>query len=202
MLKSVKCSQASIWIGGVLAASVAVAWAGSALAQAPVAEVTVTGRYGVGPNARGLSAPVSYRDLDLTTGAGREILRQRVKLTARDLCHQLGEANMGGTGVQPSCEQDAINSAAGQERVAFEQAVPRAYAVNPPTESIEGSGVSTAEPTAPAAPSYGQQAAATVTVTVTAETVTNEPVRDTPENRARYGGPMSRGGQRTAPAGN
>jgi hypothetical protein len=37
---------------------------------------------------------------------------------------------------------------------------------------------------------------------VTTSTVTNGPVPDTPENRARFGGPMSRGGQRTAPVGN
>lgn len=32
--------------------------------------------------------------------------------------------------------------------------------------------------------------------------ITNGPVPDTRENRARYGGPDSRGGRRTAPAGN
>lgn len=32
--------------------------------------------------------------------------------------------------------------------------------------------------------------------------VTNGPVPDTRENRARYGGPMSNGGRRTTPAGN
>jgi hypothetical protein len=38
----------------------------------------------------------------------------------------------------------------------------------------------------------------TPTVTV----VTNGPVPDTPDNRARYGGPMSRAGKHTTPAGN
>ena len=37
---------------------------------------------------------------------------------------------------------------------------------------------------------------------VTTRTVTNGPVADTPENRAKYGSPMSRAGKRTAPAGN
>ncbi|HWA61319.1 MAG TPA: hypothetical protein VG939_08085 [Caulobacteraceae bacterium] len=32
--------------------------------------------------------------------------------------------------------------------------------------------------------------------------VSNGPVPDTPQNRARYGGPMSHGGRMTAPAGN
>jgi len=42
----------------------------------------------------------------------------------------------------------------------------------------------------PEAPSY------------TVRTVTNGPVPDTPENRALYGGPISRGGANTSPAGN
>jgi hypothetical protein len=32
--------------------------------------------------------------------------------------------------------------------------------------------------------------------------VASAPVPDTPENRAKYGGPMSRAGKRTAPKGN
>lgn len=36
----------------------------------------------------------------------------------------------------------------------------------------------------------------------TPSVVTNGPVPDTAENRARYGAPMSRAGKRTAPAGN
>ncbi len=35
-----------------------------------------------------------------------------------------------------------------------------------------------------------------------ANVVTNGPIPDTAENRARYGGPISNGGRRTAPAGN
>jgi hypothetical protein len=35
-----------------------------------------------------------------------------------------------------------------------------------------------------------------------ANVVTNGPIPDTPENRARYGAPISNGGKRTAPAGN
>lgn len=38
--------------------------------------------------------------------------------------------------------------------------------------------------------------------TVTTAVVTNGPVPDTPENRAQYGGPNSRAGRMTAPAGN
>jgi UrcA family protein len=157
------------------------------ITQTTTGELVVTGRYYVGPNVRALSAPVSYRDLDLTTGAGRDTLKQRVKTTAADLCKRLGEGGMGGTPAMTSCEQDAINSAAEQERVAFAEPAPSAYATNPPGAPVP----------APAASSYGQPAA-----TVTTQTVTNGPVPDTPENRARFGGPMSRAGRRTAPAGN
>ena len=38
--------------------------------------------------------------------------------------------------------------------------------------------------------------------TVTTSVVTNGPVADTPENRAKYGAPMSNAGKRTAPSGN
>ena len=57
--------------------------------------------------------------------------------------------------------------------------------------------------TAPAAPaaSYSSDASATMPI-VTTRVVTNGPVPDTAENRARYGQPLSRAGKRTAPAGN
>jgi hypothetical protein len=38
--------------------------------------------------------------------------------------------------------------------------------------------------------------------TVTTQVVTNGPIPDTAENRAKYGQPMSHAGKRTAPAGN
>jgi hypothetical protein len=44
--------------------------------------------------------------------------------------------------------------------------------------------------------------ASTQAATVTTTTVTNGPVADTPENRAKYGQPMSRAGKRTAAKGN
>ncbi len=49
---------------------------------------------------------------------------------------------------------------------------------------------------APSAPASGQPASFTST------TVSNGPVPDTPENRAKYGAPMSNAGKRTAPSGN
>jgi UrcA family protein len=197
MLKSVRSSKpvstrCALAAGIALAAAAAVPAFAQPVAETTAGEVVVTGRYHVGPNVRTLSAPVSYRDLDLTTAAGQNVLTQRVRAAARDLCRRLGEANMGRTLAQPSCEQDAMNSATGQERVAIAQATPRSYAANPPEP------VAPAEAAPPpAAETYAQPAA-----TVTTTTVTNGPVPDTPENRERFGGPNSHGGRRTAAAGN
>ncbi|PZQ64053.1 MAG: hypothetical protein DI570_06815 [Phenylobacterium zucineum] len=63
-------------------------------------------------------------------------------------------------------------------------------AVNPPAPATTDAAVTAdASATAPAA-------------TYTSTTVTNGPVPDTAENRAKYGEPMSRAGKRTAARGN
>ncbi len=70
-----------------------------------------------------------------------------------------------------------------------------------------------AEPVYEPAPAYEPAPVADTTTTemyssppmepeVRTSLVTNGPVPDTPENRARFGGPNSRAGQMTAPAGN
>ncbi len=72
-----------------------------------------------------------------------------------------------------------------------------------PMDSTATSSMSTttAAPTPAAmAPSAANSTDASAVVTV--NTVTNGPVADTPENRAKYGQPMSRAGKRTAPKGN
>lgn len=177
----------TLWLRAALIAGAAAA-AGPVLAQT-VEELTVIGRQGVGPNTRSISAVVSYRDLDLTTENGRTVLNQRVRTTARDLCRQLNEGNMStGGGVAPSCEQDALNSASEQQRLAIANARPRNLATTTPAPA----------PVAPAAESQGAPASATVTN----RTVTSPPVPDTPENREAFGGPNSAAGQRTTPKGN
>jgi hypothetical protein len=55
---------------------------------------------------------------------------------------------------------------------------------------------------APAAPTAGADVSATTPATFTNMTVTNGPVPDTRENRAKYGQPLSRAGKRTAARGN
>lgn len=69
------------------------------------------------------------------------------------------------------------------------------------TSATAGSSIATdvtaqADTSAPAATDTAQD------VVVTTTLVTNGPVPDTPENRARFGGPNSRAGKMTDPAGN
>lgn len=81
-------------------------------AQTADEEITVMGRYGRVPDSvQSLSQPVSYSDLDLSTKAGRDILRHRVALTARYLCEKLGETDTSSGPVVPSCRDAAVNDA-------------------------------------------------------------------------------------------
>jgi len=164
--------------------------AAPAFAQTTVQELTVTGR--LGPNGpTTLSRTVSFADLDLTTDSGRHELDRRIHATANDLCHELGEQPEAVIPpLRQSCEQQAVASAADAEKIAFAQAQPKGYAAAPPPPA------SLPPAAAPAAPAYGAQAS------YTTQTITNGPVPDTAENRARYGGPMSNAGKRTKPAGN
>lgn len=81
-------------------------------AQTADEEITVMGRYGRVPDSvQSLSQPVSYSDLDLSTKAGRDILRRRVALTARYLCEKLGETDTSSGPVVPSCRDAAVSDA-------------------------------------------------------------------------------------------
>ncbi len=83
----------------------------SALAQDTSEEIVVTGEYGEVPESvRSLSQAVSYADLDLSTEAGRDMLRQRVKLTARFLCDKLGESDTSSP-IVDSCRDAATKDA-------------------------------------------------------------------------------------------
>lgn len=68
---------------------------------------------------------------------------------------------------------------------------------------------SASPPSVYAAPGVATDASATgappnmdASAVVATNVVTNGPIADTPENRARYGAPMSNAGKRTNPAGN
>jgi len=94
-----------------LAALAAGAIATPTLAQPADEEIVVMGRYGTAPDSvRSLSQPVSYADLDLSTKVGRDILHQRLKLTARYLCDKLGETDTSSQPI-PSCRDAAVSDA-------------------------------------------------------------------------------------------
>lgn len=95
-----------------LAGACAMALPLPAHAQTADEEITVMGRYGRVPDSvQSLSQAVSYADLDLSTQAGRDILRRRVSLTARYLCDKLGETDVASTGPVPSCRDAATKDA-------------------------------------------------------------------------------------------
>jgi UrcA family protein len=82
-----------------------------AAAQDSAEEIIVTGSLGEVPDSvRTLSQSVSYADLDLSTEAGRDILRHRVSLTARFLCDKLGEGDTSSP-IVPSCRDAAVSDA-------------------------------------------------------------------------------------------
>ena len=106
------------------AAALTAAAALGAPAQAQyVDEVVVTGPVGRDGPSR-LSQRVSYADLDLTTYAGQEVLRLRIRDTARGLCRALGEDRFSSGPLTPSCESEAIRDARSQ----MKRAVRVAYA--------------------------------------------------------------------------
>ena len=135
-------------------------------------ELTVTGQL-AGPRAQSLSEAVSYSDLDLTRRADRNELRLRINDTARWICTRLNQDSPNPANLGKSCQDIAVRGAMSQVREAFADARSPAYA-----------------------DAYGTPVSATVS------DYADNPVPDTPENRARYGGPMSRAGQRTHPYGN
>lgn len=186
--------QASLRLCATLAAAAGLAMTGGpALAQTTVEELTITGRVGPDGEPRTLSRVVSYHDLDITTEPGKEELKRRINVTADELCRELDEADVSSV-VVPSCQDAAVRDAMEQMNTHVAAAVPRGtdWTPMPATAALPAP----VAPTAPAAPAYGAPASVTVSTT------TNGPVPDTPENRARFGGPNSNAGQRTAPVGN
>jgi UrcA family protein len=188
-------------------AALAAAAAAPALAQS-VEELTVTGQWnGRGEPPASLSRVVTFDDLDLRNTGDQAELRRRINTTARDICDELGQdrPNVGNLG--HSCQDQAVANALSQVRIAVAQA----YAA-PPVYAPTGAGADTAY-VAPIGPTAGSgdtalsSSAASVDsaaapASYTTSTVTNGPVADTPENRARFGGPMSNAGKRTGARGN
>jgi len=105
-------------------------------AQPAPEEIIVEGRLGTVPDSvKMLSQAVSYADLDLSTKEGRDILRQRVRLTARFLCNKLGESGSSSSLV-PSCQDEAVRSAMSRVGTIEEGFAPRGTTwVRPPAWS-------------------------------------------------------------------
>jgi UrcA family protein len=179
-------------LAAVLAAAGFATAAVPALAQ-DVDEITVVGSTGPDGKPASLSRVVSLSDLDLRSDAGVKEMRNRIRVTARDLCNELGEGPPS-TPLDASCQSVALKNAMVDARLIVAR-----IRSTPDYAFVE-------EPYAPAAEAYAPAASAEVpatpAATYTTTTVTNGPVADTPENRARFGAPMSNAGKRTAPVGN
>ena len=124
-------SLAKLFTGlvGLLAMSAAV----PASAQPADEDIIVTSRYGAVPDhVQTVSQSVGYADLDLSTDAGRDILKHRLRLTARFLCDKLGESDTT-SGVTPSCRDAAYKDALQRAGTVWEHFAPRGTAwVAPP----------------------------------------------------------------------
>ncbi|WP_091739650.1 UrcA family protein [Phenylobacterium immobile] len=115
----------------VLTAAAALCLAAPAFAQA-VNEVTVMGHYaGQGEKPMSISRVVSYADLDLSRSKDMDILKQRVRYTARRICAELGEAPTNQANLDRSCQDTAVREAlmAFQPNSAENYAVPASAVV-------------------------------------------------------------------------
>jgi UrcA family protein len=156
-----------------LAAVAASLAAAPAFAQT-VEELTVTGHTLLN-RPQAITETVSYADLDLTRARDRSVLLRRVNTTAGRICDRLNEPHPAAGNLGHSCQEVAVRGAMSQVRLAYADARSPAYAS-----------------------AYGAPVSARVSDTVYAA----GPIPDTPENRARYGGPMSRAGRHTGARGN
>ena len=91
-----------------------------------VEELIVTGPVRRDGPAR-LSQAVSYRDLDLRTRAGKDVLKWRIRDTARELCRALGEGPGDSSAIGGSCVDNAVSNARPQVRFAVARAWDRTY---------------------------------------------------------------------------
>jgi UrcA family protein len=109
----------------LVAGLVVVGTAAPSFAQSSGEDIIVTGRYGQIPdNAQSLSQSVSYADLDLSTGNGRQEFRHRLSLTSRYLCGKLGESD-DTMGAIPSCRTAAYDDAMKRAGTVEEHFAPR-----------------------------------------------------------------------------
>jgi UrcA family protein len=112
-----------------LAAAPLILPATPAVAQDEVDELVIIGRIGPDGEPDSLSRPVSYADLDLVYYSDREELKARIRVTARDLCRELGETGVSAGGLGRSCDREAYRDAMKQARIAFDEAPERHLAI-------------------------------------------------------------------------
>jgi UrcA family protein len=117
---------------GVSCALSVLAAAAPASSEEAVELFTVVG-HSEGLQERSLSAAVSYRDLDLTTSAGRRELHSRLWRTAAELCRRLGDKS----GADPpfACEDAALEGAFRFEQTVIARAATPTYAAASPTQA-------------------------------------------------------------------
>lgn len=109
----------------VIAGLGALGAAAPVLAQTNDQEIKVIGKYGKVPdNVQSLTEAVSYADLNLSTDAGKDELRHRIRLTARYLCNKLGEPESVSYGPVPSCREAAVKDAMDRVNTAEEHYAP------------------------------------------------------------------------------
>ena len=114
----------SLLAGAALAAAATLGTSAFTPALAQSDDISVTGQRRIGPAVKEISGTVRYVDLDLHHLADRQILAERVRAKARDLCSMLGESGMGPP-LTPSCEQSAASTAQRQMQTAVARATGR-----------------------------------------------------------------------------
>jgi UrcA family protein len=119
---------AALALGAAAAATPAAAQYTYDSGHTTIDEIVATAPYRYrGDRPTSLSRAVSYRDLDLATYDGQQVLKMRIRATARDICRDLGEGRGNGGSLLRSCEDDAVRSARGQMRMAVARAQARTY---------------------------------------------------------------------------
>jgi UrcA family protein len=73
------------------------------------------------------SVAVPYGDLDLTTKAGQQVLKQRVRHAAREVCDRVAESNLPTDAQHLTCQQAVVHSVDVLERQAIAEANARAH---------------------------------------------------------------------------
>jgi len=125
---TIACAALALGGAAVLATPAAAQYAYDPHTGTYVSEVVVPGRYyRYRDRPTTLSRVVSYRDLNLATYDGQQVLKMRIRATARDICRELGEGPGNGGPLMRSCEDDAVRSARGQMRFAIARAQARTY---------------------------------------------------------------------------